>query len=646
VTFIAVISRLADGISVDDAVAEANTLGYRLRGIEPPSPLDTARPPRFEVVRELDAMVAAVRPALELFVAAVGTLLLIVCANVANLLLTRGAGRTREIAVRRALGATRARVVRQLVTESAVLSCAGGIAGAALALTAVQFVRAWGAIDVPDRFRGALGRLGPVVLPRLDDVSVDGSALVFAVGLSIGTGLLFGLAPAIRLSRVERGSSGGASLTVRTRTQGAATGAGQALAAVQLALATALLIGAGLLVHSFLRLSSVPLGFDPDVQVFQLVIPGEYSPARRLTVAHDVVERVRGLSGVEAAGFTSQMPLEGSLFDPDETLVPTDWDGNHEDLQREDRSDTRMVSPDYLRALGVRLLEGRWLDDRDHAGSDRALLVNRAWARRFSPDRSPIGRTVDNIEVARRSGAPRFPWQIVGVVDDVRTRLGDGPAGTGDLTVYMDLRQWLGRNAPGVVNRPGPPNMEIQMAFGFSNGLAYAVSRDGPPLTLDDLRGVVRGVDPMLAAEGLTTMGEVFAGVTGRQRFHAAVVALFGAIAALVAAIGIYGVLAYATSRRTKEFGLRLAVGGTPRAVMGLVLRQGAMVAAAGVGAGVLLGAGSTRYLSGLLFGVTPLDPVTFGAVAAGCLAVAMLASYVPARRATRVDPVVALGTE
>ena len=648
VMFISVTSRLEDGIALEDAVAEANSLGQRLRGV----PAEAGRPLRFEVVRERDQLVASVRPALRVLVAAVAVVLLIVCANLANLLLARGTRRHQEMGIRRALGATRLRIVRQLLTESVVLSLAGSVAGAVLAFAGVSFVRVWAVVDIPSPFRFALGLRGPTILPRVNEIAVDPAALAFAFGLSLVTGVLFGLAPALRLSRADHRGMTGGTLAGHAGISSAHTRAGQLLAGIQLALATALLVGAGLLVHSFVNLSSLPLGFDLGTQVFQLVGPGDYRPSRKIALASEVQDRLSALPGVEAVGFTNM----GQPLEPDDdqgTFVPVGWQVDRANPGEENRSEARDSTPDYLRALGVRLIEGRWFDSRDKPGGPPVMLVNRAWVKRFSPHRSPIGTTAVSLcrVLVPGRGCTDTPYEIVGVVDDIRLRMEGGGGGMpGSLpdserprAVFKELRQSL--PPPEVMDRPGRMDMGSGSAGG-ADGLAFAVRVKTAPLALADLRRVVREVDSRLAVEDLATLGKVLSAILARPRFYATVLTLFGGLAAVIAAIGVYGVLAYATSQRTQEFGIRLALGATPRQVLRLALRQGVLVVAVGIPAGVLAAVGLTRYLAGMLFGLTPLDAPTYAAVAIAFTAVALLASYMPARRATRVDPAMALRCE
>jgi putative ABC transport system permease protein len=641
VMFVAALAQLREGVRLEEAVVEVNALGARLRGLE------AADGARFEIVREQDQIVATVRPALQLLASTVGLVLLIVCANMANLTLARGMKRLREIAIRRALGAGRARIVRQLLTESIALSVAGGAVGMALAYAAVAFVGATAVIEIPWRFRFAIGFLGETILPRVDEVALDSTALVFAFGVSVLTGLVFGLLPAMRLSRsggdIPSGRLGG-------RADGPGTRTGQLLAGVQLSLATALLVGAGLLVHSFVNLTSLELGFDLNTQIFQLVSPNELPQSRKLALALEVEQRIASSGRVEAVGFTNTaQPLEAN--DDQGTIVPLAAQVDRANPGDENRSESRTVTPGYLRALGVRLVEGRWLDPRDSAGEPRAILVSNAWVRRFSPDRSPVGTTVYSLcRVLGR--CTDTPSEIVGVVEDVRLRM-DGGSGApvGGLprsempkAVFSDLL----RSMPpaDVLDRSRDAQMGGRGSAGDASGLSFAVRVRGAPLTSADLRSIVTEVDARLAVDGFTTMGEVVSAITARPRFYATTLTVFAAVAALVAAVGVYGVLSYAVSQRMHEFGVRLALGAAPPKVLALALRQGLIVVLVGIPVGIVAATELSRYLGGMLFGITPLDAPTYVGVAVAFAAVALAACYLPARRAANVDPVAMLRAE
>jgi predicted permease len=645
VEFVSVVAQLRDGVSLEEAAIEANALGGRLRGPALPD-----APPRYEIVREQDQIVAAVRPALRLLTVTVAIVLLIVCANMANLTLARGTRRLRELAIRRSLGAGRARIVRQLLTESLALSVAGGVVGVVLAYAAVAFVSASAVIEIPWKFRFAIGLLGETILPRVDEIAVDSAALLFALGLSVLTGLVFGLAPALRLSRSGADIPSG---TLGAKAAGpAGTRLGRLLAGVQLSLATSLLVGAGLLVHTFVNITTLDLGFDRNTQIFQLVSPGELPPSRKLALAEEVRRRMAGSARVEAVGFTNMaQPLESGSNAGGSTTVPLGWQVDRANPGDENRSESRTVTPGYLQALGVRLVEGRWLDERDATGEPRAMLVNEAWVRRFSPERSPVATTVYGL-CATLSRCTDTPSLVVGVIEDVRLRMdGGGGAIVGGLpqpelpkAVFTDLQQSL--PPPAVMDTARDQMMGGRGTAGDASGLSFAVRVRGAPLTASELGSIVAEVDAGLAVDGFATMGEVVSAITARPRFYATTLTSFAAIAALIAAVGVYGVLAYAVTQRTHEFGVRLALGAAPRKLLALALRQGLVVVAVGIPAGIVAAGGLSRYLSSMLFGVTPLDATTYVAVSVAFAALAMTACYLPARRAARVDPVAMLRAE
>lgn len=627
--FMTASARLADGVSLEAAGAEINTIGSALRGITP----EPGAAPRFEVVRELDQITERVVPALRVLVAAVAAVLLIVCTNVANLVLVRGTQRQQEIAIRRSLGATRGRIVRLVLAESLTLSVIAGLFAIALAVAAVQLVKSAAVVDLPRRFA-----LGAGILPRVDEIAVDPLVLAFVGALVVAVGALFGALPALRLSRFgERGHNAAAQLSAAAST----TRVGHVLATVQLAFAMALLIGAGLLLNSFLRLSAVDPGFDPrGVLSFELVLPGNATAERKLEVATAVVDRLQTRPGVTAAGFTDIPPLAGGIFIVMGNFVPqgmTDAEMREAEgaLPPQQRTQTRLASSGYLRALGARLVAGSWLDDQPSTG-DNTVLVSRTYARQYFPDRDAVGATL-------RAGARNAT--IVGVVDDIHLSSLETAGGS---VVFIEPGQFLA--AVRATQPPGPgPGPGIDRTFLTIGGSAitFAVRTNGDPLALmADLRGIARDLDPALAVDSAIPMEDVLAGVTTRPRFYAFLLSAFGAIAGFIAVIGIYGVLAYLVSQRTKEIGIRMALGAQQANVLTLVLRRGVAMIAIGIGGGVLAALGITRYLEGMLYGVETVDAATYVVVAAVFAAVALFASYVPARRATRVDPLVALRYE
>jgi putative ABC transport system permease protein len=627
VTFINVTARLADGVALEAAAAEINALGHQLRE----APFKAGAPPRFELGRVLDETVAPVRPALRVLIVAVGVVLLIVCANVANLLLTRGSRRHAEIATRQALGASRGRLVRQMLTESIVLAGAGGIAGIGIAYGGVALLKTLAAVQLPAGF----GQLRAIsLLPRVGEITIDPVVLGFTLAAVILAGLLFGLPPALRLSKpheVAAARNGGTfNITLRTR-------AGHTLAAAQLAMATPLLVGAGLLLHSFVNLASVDLGFNGEnVLHFDLVLPDHYDAVRKLAIAEQLDLRLRALPGVMAAGFSDGPPLSDRNsgrpyggFDPPYK--------NPQDKTQAGPIEQRSVSPSYLRALGVRLIAGRWLDDRDRSTRAPAILVSQSYARYYFDGRDPVGSMLPT-----RSG----PALVAGVVDDVRLNSVQQQA---PMAGFVDPRLVL-EFADQILAERGRKRGDGGNRFfltGMSGTLGYAVRVNADPLSIaPEVRRLIREVDASAAADGVMTMEDLIADTSAQPRFYTVLLGIFAAIAAVVAGIGIYGVLSYTVARRTREIGIRVALGAERRQVLGFVMRQGALLVAAGLTMGLIGAAALTRYLSGMLFGITPLDPYTYVSVAAAFAALALLACFIPARRAARLDPLAALRHE
>ena len=624
VSFLAGSARLTDGVSLEAASAEINAIGLGLRGIAP----EPGAKPRFELVRELDQVTERVVPALRVLVVAVAAVLLIVCTNVATLLLVRGTRRQQEIAIRRSLGATRGRIVRLVLAESLTLAAIAGAVGVGFALAAVQVLKSVAIVDLPRRFF-----IGAAILPRAEEIALSPSVLVFVAVLVFVTSALFGTWTALRLSRFgERGHNAAAKIYANN------TRAGQVLATVQLGLAMTLLIGAGLLLHSFLKLAAVDPGFDPrSVLSFELVVPGDSSADRRLEVAEALTSRLQDHPRVASAGFIDIPPLGvgNILFSSDgfvpEGMTEAEFNEAESTLAPNQRTQLRVASPGYLRALGARLIEGSWIEDGPSSAASQTVLVSRAYAQRYFPGSSAVGTTL-------RSG--QFgDATIVGVVDDIRLNSLEGAP---DRIVFREPGQMVASQRA----RQSQPSLLMGPFFltnGF-NSITFAARTDGEPLAiLADLRAMARDVDPALAIDAAIPMELVRSGVTTRPRFYAVLLGTFGAIAGFIAAIGIYGVLAYLVSQRTKEVGIRMALGAKPANVLRLVLRRGIAMIAVGLTAGVLGALGLTRYLEGMLYGIAALDGTTYVVVIAAFAAVAVLASYVPARRATRIDPLAAL---
>ncbi|HUQ52264.1 MAG TPA: ABC transporter permease [Gammaproteobacteria bacterium] len=620
-------ARLADGVSLEAASAEANTLGLQMRGITPEPDAE----PRFEVVRSLDQLTVAVAPALRVLVVAVGVVLAIVCTNVANLLLVRGTRRQQEIAIRRSIGATRGRIVRQVLTESLVLAGFSALVAIAFAFAGVALLKLTASSYVNPRFPFA-----GAVLPRLNDIAVDPTVLAFVVGLALVTGLLFGLLPALRLSKYgERGHASESQLSAMARN----SRLGQVLATVQLACAMALLIGAGLLVGSFMKLTGIDSGFDArGVLSFAVVVPGDTTADRKLEIAETLAARLTDDTRVTSAGFADVPPLTPGIMLMMGNFVPQSMPAaqvaeEQRSLTPEQRTQTRQTSPAYLRALGARLVAGTWLDER--ASTEPAVLVTRAYADQYFPNGDAVGATL-------AAGFGSNTVTVAGVVDDVH--LG-GLERTPERAVFMDPRLQLTAQRA-MVPRP-PPQMERNFLTLGGSSITFAARTTGDPLAImPDLRRIARDIDPRLAIDAAAPMEQVISSLTTRPRFYAVLLGTFGAIAAFIAVIGLYGLLSYVVGQRTKEIGIRMALGAQRDAVLKLVLRQGGAMVAIGLIAGVAGAATLTRYLQGMLFGLEALDPLTFAVVALAFAAVAMVAAYLPARRATTIDPLVAVRYE
>ncbi|HXS78627.1 MAG TPA: ABC transporter permease, partial [Gammaproteobacteria bacterium] len=537
--------RLADGETLETASAEVNTLGLQLRGIQAQSGAE----PRFEVVSTLDEMTAAVAPALRVLIVAVGVVLAIVCTNVANLLLVRGTRRQQEIAIRRSLGATRGRIARQVITESLVLAGFAGLVAVAIAFAGVSLLKFTATSYVSPRFGAA-----SAVLPRLDEIAIDPKVLAFIVVLSIVTGLVFALLPALRLSKYgEHGHASQSQLSTLARN----SRLGHVLATVQLASAMALLIGAGLLVNSFMRLTGIDTGFDARGALsFELVVPGDSTAERKLELADTIVARLEADGRVTSAGYTDLPPLMGNFSLIMGAFVPpgkTQAEIMEEQRTQtnEERTQTRQVSAGYLRALGARLLAGEWIDERASTGP--AVLVSRPYAEHYFPNGNAVGSTLTVLGGAGPGAGPNAVT-IVGVVDYVHlATLERAP----ERVVFLDPKQLLARQPA-----PRPPQADRFFLTIGGSSIAFAARTTADPVAiLRDLRGIARDIDPALAIDAAIPMEQIVSSLTTRPRFYAALLTTFGAIAGFIAVIGLYGVLSYVVGQRTKELGIRMALG-------------------------------------------------------------------------------------
>jgi putative ABC transport system permease protein len=627
-----VIARLRDGVSIQAAIEEANSIGDALRPKPTSGPLARPLPAgerRFIIEGIKEQIIAPSRQALRVLAVAVSAVLLIVCANVASLLLARGNSRQREVAVRLAIGATRGRVVRQFLTESVVLASVGGALGVLVSIGGVRLLRELASPLAPGPFRISFGG---AMLPRLHEVQPDAKLLVLAILLTGVTAILVGLIPALRAAGLQqaqainqRGAAGQSSarrgdLHLR-----------DALVVGQLAIAIILLVGAGLLINSFGRLSRIDPGWNASgVLNFYLVMPQDHPTARKAALIENVLSELRRMPDVRNAGFTYAGPLLG-LIDTFGPFVPQGR--TLEEMKgRPDPPHVRAVSHDYLQTMGVRLLAGRWLEVRDDAQAPPVIVVNRTLARRYFNNENPVGQMV---HLDGQMNMP--PQQIVGVVDDMlQGRLDQEPT----PQMFVDYRQMLALTQ--ARNLPTP--VQERLAFGF---YSFHVLTDRDPATLSPaIRSMMARIDPAAGIDAMAPMEDLVRASLTRQRFYALLPGLFAIIATVLGAVGIYGVLAHAVGQRTQEFGVRMALGAQPREILKLVVRRGIVLTALGILIGVAGAVTLTRYLRGMLYEVTPLDLTTYLTVTLFFALVALVAAYLPTRVATRVDPTVALRSE
>jgi predicted permease len=543
------------------------------------------------------------RRALVLVFGAVGFLLLMACANVANLLLARAEGRQREIAVRAAIGAGKGRLIRQLLTESLVLAVAGGTLGLLLAWAGVKIIAAKGAAGLP-----ALAPIG--IHPRM---------LLFAAALSLLTTLLFGFAPALqtlRLNLTESLRDGSANASAGLRRQSLRA----ALAGVQMALAVLLLLGAGLMLRTLDALLHVDLGFQPEHVLTLQLRPPEASyktPESVVAFYRALLDRVRGLPGVHAAGLVRSLPLAASIGD-----WGLDIEGYVESPGNHAKGDWQVVSDGAFEALGERLVRGRTLAAGDTAEALPVAVVNETLARTYWPGQDPIGKRM------RMGSATTRPWMtVVGLVRDERH---NGVTAAIKEKFFVPYAQF-------------PRAREGDAARGMTLVLRVA----GEPMRLvNPIRAEVRALDPRLPVANVRLMTDVVDASMATPRLTGTLLTIFAGLALVLAAVGVAGVLAYLVSRRRREIGIRMALGASRANVLGLIVRRGVLYAGAGIAAGIAAALFLTRLMEGLLFGVAPRDPLTFVAVSAILLVIAVVASLIPALRAARVDPLEALRAE
>ncbi|HEV2705010.1 MAG TPA: ABC transporter permease [Pyrinomonadaceae bacterium] len=596
------LARLKPGVTLAQAQAELDKIAADLSAARP----DFNRDWTFRLVPLHEQITGSVRLILLVLSVTVCLVLLIACANVANLSLARATRREGEMAIRTALGATRWRLVRQLLTESVLLALLGGAAGLLLAL--------WG-IDL-------LLTLGTV--PRAKEIGVDSQVLVFTLIVSVATGILFGLAPALRVARrdvnsalkdVAKSSVPGFS---RNRLRGA-------LVVAEVALAVVLLIGAGLLMRSFVRLTSIDPGFETD-NVLLLEVPlseTRYKEDERVVRFFDeMLARVRALPGVEAAGTTHTAPLDGS--DSSRPFIIADR--TPPEPGKEPGAGYRVVSPGYFRALGIPVLQGRDFSDNDRLSAPAVVMINQTLARRHWPNANPVGQRMRQGAVGGES-----PWmEIVGVVGDVRhSRLDAEPR----PEMYFPYAQAGGQASRSIV----ASRRRITLAVRASSSLASLG---------EAVRREISQIDKNQPVTGVRTMNESVARSVMTQRFSTLLVAIFAGLALALAMIGVYGVMSFSVGGRTREIGIRMALGAQGADVMRMIVGQGMWLVLAGIGVGLAASFAATRLMAGLLYGVSTTDPLVFFIIPTLLAAVALLACYLPARRATKINPMEALRYE
>lgn len=590
------IARLKPGVIAQQANADVSAIAHALAAEYPKTNSHNGIGAR----TELDSLVGDTRNPLLVLLGAVGLVLLIACANVANLLLARSSGRIREIAIRAALGATRIRIVRQLVTESIVLSLAGAALGVGVATWALS---------------GVL-KLYPANLPRAQEIGIDYRVLLFTAGLSIITGMVFGLLPALQVSKPnlrEAMSEGGRTSTTSAKH----TRIRSILVVAETAVGVMLLIGAGLLMRSFHRLSSVDLGFNPKNVLTANFDLSEtrYTPDQMDRFVHDLLARIRTMPGVVNAAGALPLPLSDDHFSVSFNLL------DHPVLEANQPSAAfYVVAPGFFETMQIPLMRGRTFDARDQRNSTPTMIITQSFAQEYFPDEDPIGR---KIEIGAGEGAARASYktrEVIGVVGDIRTsevNLEPKPA------YYVPLPQLMW----------GPPLLTIR-----TNGQPGAMT--------DQLRKLVSSMDPEAPLYDMRTMEDYLAFDLGRARFQTILLALFAGVALLLTAVGLYGVMAFAVTQRTHEIGVRMALGASRPAVLQMILQRGIVLTATGIAIGVIGAIALASVIESLLYQIPPRDPATYVVVCITLSSVALLASYIPALRATRVDPMMALRYE
>jgi len=592
--FLVGVGKLKSGVSLEQAQADLDSDAAVIDAKFP----DTNKGWGLKIRSLSTVLIGPVQTQIYLIFGAVGLLLVIACANVANLLFARGEARHRELAVRSALGASRKRIVQQMLTESIVLACTGGAVGLLAAVWGVTVLRA----------------LAPPDLPRLNEIYVSGTVLAFTAGISVLTAVLFGLAPALRSSRTHFGDA--LKQAGRGMQAGRKTLAG-ALVVGQIAISLGLLVGGGLLLESFWRLIHVNPGFQPrNVVTAKLDLPRSiYNTSAKIgAFMQQFEERAAALPGVQAAGAVSELPLSGELGDDLFHI-----DGHVYGPSQFEDAEIRQTTPGYLKAMGIPLVSGRWIQWSDTAGTPLVIVVDQAFVKRYLPNENPLGKRL--FFLAPGSGSAfTVATTIVGVVGNVSHDSLDAPQRP---EMYTPASQQLVDQMDVVVR-----------------------SAASPGATAKGLQDMLYKLDKNQALSSLRTMQDVIAQSTSQPRFSSLLVAIFAALALGLAAVGLYGVIAYSVSQRTNEIGIRMALGASPKNVLQMVLRGGMKLSVIGLALGMILALSLGRYLQSLLFEVRATDALTLVGVSVLLLAVTFIACYVPARRAMKVDPIVALRYE
>jgi predicted permease len=593
-----IVGKLRPGVSVEQAQAEMETITARLRHDYPENyPPDGGL--TFSIVPLLEQVVGNVRTSLLVLLGSVGLVLLIACANVANLLLSRAVARQQEMAVRAALGASRWRIVRQLLTESLLLALGSGALGIIICLVSVQWIHI----------------LGTKSIPRLHDVGIDGRVLVFTLLLSVFSGILFGLAPALRISQLDlnstlkdtsRGSAGTSAVW------GRGNNVRRLLVVFELALSVVLLIGAGLLIRSFARLQNVPPGFNPqNVLTFDLTMTGrKYSEKQTiLNTYRELWQRLERLPGASAAGGVTSLPLSQAFaWTPITVEGRTPMPG-----EKFLNADERLVGGHYFEAMGIPLRRGRFFNEQDDMTKPCVVLVDEFMAEQLWPGQDPVGKRIHIVELKSND-----PWQtVVGVVGRVKQ---DSLDSDPRIAFYLPQTQFPTR----------------AMTVALRNG-------SDPAGLVGAVKAELRSLDGDLPMYYVRTMRQRVDESLARRRFSMLLLGVFASMALALATIGIYGVMAYLVNQGTREIGIRMALGATQRDILGLVVRQGMALALSGVAIGLMGAFLLTRLIRSLLFGVQAADPLTFVGISVLLGLIALLASYIPAQRAARIDPMVSL---